>query len=183
MQSEANAQGLGEVGLGVNKPREFVADVEVKSIEEYYDDWTAFTGAEDAYREEIAEAETLLEKAPTGRTPFEVALYFYDLRAGSFGNELARYGHEWPLRYNPVIVKFFESTSYKKPKGDTTAWSSAFMNHCVYRSRAKRPDRDALTRIRSKPTGHAGALSWKDFGRPTEDPQIGDIVVFARTDA
>ena len=26
MQSEANAQGLGEVGLGVNKPREFVLD-------------------------------------------------------------------------------------------------------------------------------------------------------------
>lgn len=70
---------------------------------------------------------------------------------------------------NPRIVAYHRSTSLDAPfaSNDETPWCSSFVNWCVERS------------------GHAGtdsawARSWLSWGRPTNTPTKGCIVVFTR---
>lgn len=70
---------------------------------------------------------------------------------------------------NPRIVAYHRSTNLDAPSAsnDETPWCSSFVNWCVERS------------------GHAGtdsawARSWLSWGRPTNNPTKGCIVVFSR---
>jgi len=70
---------------------------------------------------------------------------------------------------NPRIVAYHRSTSLDAPSAsnDETPWCSSFVNWCVERS------------------GHAGtdsawARSWLSWGRNTNNPTKGCIVVFSR---
>ncbi len=136
------------------------------------------TGNDKPYTEEIKKAEELWNAAPINCRPYDVAEYFLKVGAGDYGNELATYVAEWPVRYNPVIVNFFTATSTRRPDGDITAWCSAFVNWCILRSREGREDKDNLTRR----SDDALAQSFSKFGQEATNPQLGDIVVFKRLD-
>ena len=69
--------------------------------------------------------------------------------------------------HNPRILEYFKASGNDWVKDDETAWCSAFINYVV------------------KTAGYAItknllAMSWLDAGQPTENPEIGDVVVFKR---
>ena len=127
------------------------------------------TAAGPARSVEIAKAFRLLFGAPRGKKPVEVAKYFEELRKtekpireGYYWNE------EWPIgRPNPLIVGFFSMTNTLPNKGDETYWCAAFVNFCL--AVAQRPLNWSVW-----------ALDFVKYGEPTNDPQIGDIVVLSR---
>ncbi len=113
-------------------------------------------------------AKTILEKAPKLQTPFDVAKYFYAIGEGQFGPTWTPYVSGWPVRWNPVIVEFFQAT-HTVPEGDTTSWCAAFTNWCFRR----------ITSVTA--TASASSGSFRTFGSPTTVPKEGDIVVFRKT--
>jgi uncharacterized protein (TIGR02594 family) len=114
-------------------------------------------------------AKAIITKAPTGPTPFDVANYFLGIATGQFGNTWQPYAQGWPVRWNPVIVNFFEATS-TKPEGDLTAWCAAFVNWCFKRA------------ANIEATMSASSGSFRTFGSATETPVRGDLAVFRRVD-
>jgi uncharacterized protein (TIGR02594 family) len=123
-------------------------------------------------------AKKVLDKAPTNCSPVQVALYFLDVAAGKYGEELRPYTTAWPVRWNPVIVKFFNVTS-TTPSGDTTAWCAAFVNFCLIQSAIGRKPISGA----ADPTYSAASSSFRSWSSKIdvdkgEQPQPGDIVVF-----
>jgi uncharacterized protein (TIGR02594 family) len=123
--------------------------------------------------EEIALANLVMDGAPSGCTPFEVASYFWAVGQGHFGEDRKAYASAWPSRWNPVIVEFFKATQ-TKPAGDTTAWCAAFINYCLLQAAKGHTPPTGF----AAPTKSASALSFKSWGQPTFSPKPGDIVVF-----
>lgn len=70
-------------------------------------------------------------------------------------------------RHNPRIVEYHKSCDLKA-KTDEIAWCSAFVNWCFMKS-----GMDFRTRS-------AAAISWREWGNETNEPRVGDIVVFRR---
>ncbi|WP_299683448.1 TIGR02594 family protein [uncultured Dokdonia sp.] len=71
---------------------------------------------------------------------------------------------------NPEVLKYFKELGYKgKQLKDETGWSSAFVNWVFKMSDAPY-------------TGKLDAKSWLDLGMETNDPQLGDVVIFWRED-
>jgi uncharacterized protein (TIGR02594 family) len=70
---------------------------------------------------------------------------------------------------NPRVVEYLNSTDLDSDSAssDETPWCSAFVNWCVERSG-------------NEGTNSAWARSWLDWGRRTEEPVPGCIVVFSR---
>jgi len=69
---------------------------------------------------------------------------------------------------NPEITKYFDQIGFDGEKlKDETAWCSAFANWVAKTSGYEY-------------TGKLNARSWLDVGFPTEEPSIGDVVVFWR---
>ncbi|MBD8599370.1 CHAP domain-containing protein [Pseudomonas sp. CFBP 8772] len=130
-------------------------------------------GTDPATAQEVKLAMLVLNDIPKNCTPIEIALYFHNVGQGNFGEERRPYATAWPVRWNPVIVEFFKATQ-SKPRGDTTAWCAAFINYCLMTSQTgKTPPAGASHRTQS-----ARALSFKNWGEPTNSPRPGDIVVF-----
>ena len=73
-------------------------------------------------------------------------------------------------KHNPRIVEYHQSCDLKA-KTDEIAWCSAFVNWCFLKSGI-----DFRTRS-------AASSSWRKWGRETNDPKIGDIVIFRRVDS
>lgn len=133
-------------------------------------------GTNPATGEEEDKARQLLEGSPNGETLLETARYFELLKDVNKSNHY--YNAQWPDRWNPVIVGFYQPTSLPKEyvykKGDTIDWCAAFVNWCLVRGGRKHSG-DALS----------GSFrpSWKTCpGKETKNPVPGDIVVFERTD-
>lgn len=130
-------------------------------------------GTQAATSDEEALGRKVLEEAPKNCTAIEVALYFHAVGQGTYGDERKPYITAWPVRWNPVIVGFFKATKLQ-PSGDTTAWCAAFMNYCLMTAATGK----TLPAGASPRTKSAAALSFKDWGKTTNNPLPGDIVVF-----
>ncbi len=124
-------------------------------------------GLDPALADEIKMASRIIDRAPGGVMPYQIAQYFLAVSRGEYDAEWIPYVKGWPVRWNPVIVEFFRATS-TKPEGDLTAWCAAFANWCVLRSRG------------AVATGSASSGSFRCFGDSTTTPRPGDIVVFKR---
>jgi uncharacterized protein (TIGR02594 family) len=118
--------------------------------------------------EKIAKA--ILSKAPAGPTPYDVAKYFLYIAQGRYGKTWQPFAQGWPVKWNPVIVNFFQATQ-TSPNGDLTSWCAAFANWCIQQS-GKGPA-----------THSASSGSFREFGMETLTPLPGDIVVFSLTDS
>lgn len=115
-------------------------------------------------------AASIIDKAPHGPTPIDIARYFIDVAGGVYGTDWVPYTSGWPTRWNPVIVTFFKATG-TVPSGDVTPWCAAFLNWCYLRA------------VKSAATRSASSGSFRCYGSPTDAPQIGDVVVFRRKDS
>lgn len=120
--------------------------------------------------EEEREAMSIINRAPYGPTPIDVARYFLDLANGVYGVNLKPYASGWPTRWNPVIVSFFRATN-TTPSGDLTPWCAAFLNWCYLRA------------TNAPATGSASSGSFRCYSAPTDSPHVGDVVVFRRKDS
>ncbi|MGE8096623.1 CHAP domain-containing protein [Pseudomonas fluorescens] len=118
-------------------------------------------------------AKKVLDGVPKNCTPIEIALYFLEVGQGKFGDDRKPYVTAWPVRWNPVIVEFFKATNLQ-PSGDTTAWCAAFMNYCLMKASTGK----VMPAGASPGTKSAAALQFKSWGKTTEKPLPGDIVVF-----
>jgi uncharacterized protein (TIGR02594 family) len=116
---------------------------------------------------EVQKSLDLISKAPQGRTPLDVMLYFEALTDKNADNEY--YNAGWRTRWNPVIVTFFHETS-TKPSGDVTPWCAACLNWTMARS-------EYLGRTLSASSG-----SFRNIKGKTNNPQKGDVVVFRSAD-
>lgn len=70
---------------------------------------------------------------------------------------------------NQRIVEYLSSTTLDKASArkDETPWCASFVNWCMKQANAPHTD-------------SAWARSWLRWGKPTSEPQEGDIVVFSR---
>lgn len=125
-------------------------------------------GRERALDPEIETAKQVLARAPVDGTPVDVARYFSSVGDGAYGEAWRPYVKGWPVRWNPVIVTFFQATN-TAPMGDETSWCAAFVNWCFVRAR------------KSAATHSASSGSFRSFGMLTNSPRSGDLVVFQRT--
>lgn len=70
--------------------------------------------------------------------------------------------------HNPEILKYFSEFGFDSEKlGDETAWCSAVINWLC-------------KKLSLNYTCRLDARSWLYIGKPVEDPQVGDLVVFWR---
>ena len=111
---------------------------------------------------QITRAANVLNAAPKGPKPFDVASYFV---SSAVPPDLVQ---QWPSNeaWNPVIVRFFEATDYKA-SSDMVPWCAAFVNWCLVRSQRKSS---------GKPSSQS-FLDTTQF-QQTNSPVIGDLVVF-----
>jgi uncharacterized protein (TIGR02594 family) len=130
-------------------------------------------GTQAATSAEEALARKVLDDGPKNCTPIDIALYFHDVGQGRFGDDRKPYITAWPVRWNPVIVEFFKATKLQ-PSGDTTAWCGAFMNYCLMMASTGK----TMPPRASPRTQSAAALSFRKWGKTTDNPMPGDIVVF-----
>lgn len=123
-------------------------------------------GTDPALAPEVQKASELISKAPPGRKPLDVMLYFEALTDKNVANEF--YNAGWRKRWNPVIVTFFNQTR-TKPSGDVTPWCAASLNWCLFRSGYRT-------------TASALSGSFRNSPGITTSPKPGDIAVFRNTD-
>jgi hypothetical protein len=120
------------------------------------------TGSQPPSAEERAAANAIINTAPSGPHPFDVAKYFLTDAVSP------EYRTQWPSddAWNPVIFKFFSATG-RNVSNDMVPWCAAFVNWCIVRS----------GRIGS---GSALATSFADASKFafTAQPRPGDLVVF-----
>lgn len=124
-------------------------------------------GTQPATSDEAKLAQSILEQS-SQTTPLEVFKYFLDDTHRNVDKE--RYNGGWKVRWNPIIVAFFNVTRDGKPRGDTTPWCAASLNW-------------ALQRCGMKTTGSSSSGSFRSAPGQTDAPVAGDIVVFQETDA
>jgi len=125
-------------------------------------------GREKARDPEIEMANEILARAPNGPTPYHVALYFLAVGNGFYGEACRPYVKGWPVRWNPLIVTFFQATQ-TVPEGDVTSWCAAFVNWCFQRVQ------------KTSATNSASSGSFRSFGSQTRKPKVGDLVVFQKS--
>lgn len=114
------------------------------------------------------DAFNILNAAPTGKRPFDVASYFIE-------SVPKRFQEAWPESdANPVIVKFFYDMK-QTPAGDTTAWCAAFVNWCLTRSNIQGTSSASSQSFINE---HWGNEIWKAGDGAPSAAQQGDIVVF-----
>lgn len=131
-------------------------------------------GTKPALGEEEDQARRILSEAPNGKTLLETARYFE--RLDSKNREGHMFNAQWPTRWNPVIVGFYQSANVKESyvyrKGDTIDWCAAFINWCLRRGGYKRTN-----------SAMSGSFRLgKGLGKATASPKPGDIIVFKKAD-
>lgn len=149
-------------------------EVDYDDIETPFPPTYRLFGTKPALGPEEEQAREILAKAPIGKTLLETAQYFEQLTIKN--QEGHMYNAQWPTRWNPVIVGFYQSSnvneSYVYRKGDTIDWCAAFLNWCLGRGGYKR-------------TNNAMSGSFrlgKGLGKVTTSPKPGDIIVFKKAD-
>lgn len=160
--------------VGDEQAVDFPAGEPVPTLQELVAEEQALAGPDTPYPDEVRQGLAILLDSPTATTPLLVASYFLRLNEGEFGMAEALYAREWPQRANPIIVSFFDATSYRTPAGDTTAWCAAFVCWCMARAREGRGDVSGLI---DSPKS-AASKDFRTWGEATETPLVGDLVVF-----
>lgn len=117
------------------------------------------------------QARTILETAPVGKTLLETARYFEGLKIKNSEDHM--YNAQWPTRWNPVIVGFYQSAKFPYWEGDTTAWCAAFINWCLRRGGYQSTKSASSGSFRESPAGPG-------LGTITHNPKPGDIIVFKK---
>lgn len=114
---------------------------------------------------EVSKAQELLDDAPLGTTPLDIARYFFALKESNAEGE--RYNSEWKKRSNPLIVSFFKeaTNNYTGDISDQTKWCSAFVNWC-------------LMRAGYPYTNSVSSGSFRCFGTKSASSTLGEIAVF-----
>ena len=114
----------------------------------------------------------IINETPKGPTPLAIARSFIDRFATSDPGAIS----QWPApdSWNPLIVRFFQSTSMNVAN-DMVAWCAAFANWCIERNN-KTGTRSASSQSFVDPRNA------KYFPR-TNDPQQGDLAVWTCYDA
>ncbi len=175
---QSGAAKAAPESLGIEKPVAFEPGRRVPRLEELLEGEMSARGISSPYAAEVKKAKTILAKCPVRRNPMQIAQFFEDLRHGDLnadlGSDAYLYAEEWPVRANPVIVSFFDATTLRTPNGDQTAWCAAFVNWCIVRGRQDRTGAQKLL----APTASAASETFRTWGKKTEKPQPGDIVVF-----
>ena len=117
-------------------------------------------------------------------TPYDVANLLLDVaesRLLSTPFIWSSYMRAWPVKANPLIMEFFSSTR-TVPRGDTTAWCSAFVNWCssvTQKSSARTGDARALSYANPSEPGWVKCVTFEDgLPKVTIQPREGDIIVF-----
>lgn len=155
----------------------------VPTLADYEKTFDFDAGKENPFREEVKRGNQMIKATiPTNVTPYEVALKFWEWRQGKVSTnditakEFSYYAREWPVRGNPVIMQFFDATSYRTPEGDTTWWCSAFVSWCIQRARTGRK----ADNVRSIPVKGAASSAYRNWGEEIKlaDAKKGDLVVF-----
>jgi uncharacterized protein (TIGR02594 family) len=126
---------------------------------------------------EWQDAKKILEDAPTGVVPYQIAEYFITQVPEKYQEAWPQPDPSHPTYANPVIVAFFLATNLK-PAGDTTAWCAAFVNWCLHR--AGLPTTKSAS-SQSFVNQDWGQVVWSkaDGPRPIAAQQ-GDVAVFRR---
>lgn len=135
-------------------------------------DQPAAAGAGSPRNTEVAKAFRLLLSVGKKDTPVGAANYFKSLQDRNNNTDKWLYREEWPInaRANPMIVGFFSMTQTLPSEGDQTAWCAAFVNFCLFTAGYEG-------------TGSALSGSFRTFGAKTDNPQVGDVVVFRNVGA
>jgi len=125
-------------------------------------DQMQYYGSKDPTTEMQILANGILDNAPSGPRPIDVAEYFLSKSVDS------HYVEQWPSHdsWNPVIVRFFEATGLKV-SNDMVPWCAAFINWCLVRS----------GRNGSNSASSQSFLNEKF--KKTDDPTEGDLIVLA----
>lgn len=175
MISRRRFVSTGAAGLLVTRHDIGIAqvDVDYEDVDKPFPKYRLY-GSKPALGPEEDKARTILSEAPTGKTLLETARYFEQLATKN--EEGHFYNAQWPTRWNPVIVGFYQSTSldgdYVYRKGDTIDWCAAFVNWCLRRGGYKRTNSAMSGSFRLN-----GGL-----GKVTTNPKPGDIIVFKKAD-
>ena len=155
----------------------------IPTVADYAKTFDLHTGTKNPYNEEVKLGNKMIAATiPTNVTPYEVALKFREWRQRKVSTsdipaeKFSLYAREWPLRGNPVIMRFFDATSLRKPEGDTTPWCSAFVSWCIDRARKGR----SADNVRAKPVNGAASSQYRDWGEEIKlaEAKKGDLVVF-----
>jgi uncharacterized protein (TIGR02594 family) len=176
---EDEARNRPNVVFNPNKPIPFLAD--------YARQIASLKGGKNPYPQEIETGNKLVNDIPSGpkTKPHDVAYRFHQWRKKEVGSTdkekklYSYYAREWPERGNPLIMQFFDATSLRNPKGDTTYWSSAFVSWCI--GRTQKDGIDTKPRVWPYEDGAASA-SYRSWGQSVSDPRKGDLAVFRRRD-
>lgn len=149
-------------------------EVDYEDIETPFPPTYRLFGTKPAFGFEEDQARKILSEAPKGKTLLETARYFEQLNISN--QEGHMYNAQWPTRWNPVIVGFYQSAnvnkSYVYEKGDTIDWCAAFLNWCLSQGGFRR-------------TNSAMSGSFRlgqGLGKVTTSPKPGDIIVFKKAD-
>lgn len=164
-------------GIEQQQAVQFLAGQPVPKLDVLLENESRLTGNQPAYREEVAQAVSLLLDAPTNTTPFLVSTYFLRLNEGEFGPAQSIYAREWPVRANPLIVAFFDATQDRTPVGDVTPWCAAHVSWCIERSRE-----GSARKFGTKPPHTVASRDFRTWGTKTDKPLLGDIAVFRDND-
>lgn len=167
-------------GVGAMLGARHLASLAQPSKDDYSDIDTGFPvgyqlfGTDPALGPEEDQARLILKAAPMGDSLLDTARYFETLNQKNTDGQA--YNAQWPTRWNPVIVGFYQATSlshqYVYEHGDTIAWCAAFVNWC-------------LARNGYKTTNNASSGSFRigeGLGKKTDNPKAGDIIVFKSSD-
>jgi uncharacterized protein (TIGR02594 family) len=181
-----NKAGADYIDFSLTSPWKPDGDV-VPTLEEYQAKLEANTGPDNPFKSERELAIKLLEDIPSVATPYGIAQRFHLWRTRRVPNKTAAeledysyYAREWPIRGNPVIMGFFDATGYRKPKGDTTFWCSAFVSWCIQRSQQGKGTMSTNAWPYNEGAASQAYASWgKDVEKDLGDkPRKGDLVVF-----
>jgi uncharacterized protein (TIGR02594 family) len=111
-----------------------------------------------------ARAAEVVRTTPKGPRPIDIAQSFVD----RFYKQDPEVISQWPSpsSWNPLVVEFFSATTLRA-NNDMIAWCAAFANWCIERS-GRNGSRSAASQ------SFLGNAAFKT----TDDPNIGDLVVF-----
>ena len=117
-----------------------------------------------ATAEQKQKAADVVRTTPNGPTPIAIVQSFIDRFYAKDPDVIS----QWPApkEWNPLVVTFFSATS-SPANSDMVPWCAAFANWCLERS----------GRTGSRSAASQSFLTSKAF-KKTDDPKVGDLVVF-----
>lgn len=156
--------------------KELTDEVDYEDVEAPFPSTSRLFGTKPALGPEEDKAREIFAKSPSKKSLLETAQYFERLKISNAEGYM--YNAQWPNRWNPLIVGFYQPSNVKESlvykKGDTIPWCAAFINWCLQRGGYKGTLNAMSGSFRLPPPG---------FGKSTTNPKAGDIIVFRNVDS